>query len=755
MNAHLPTLHARCLRVLSVALYQGAGAVVCLLALVLVAAPSHAGVLTRDELARRVPAPLTVGERDAELPVWPLFSQQATGGALAGYVFESADLAPTPGFSGVPVNLLVAIDPAGKFIGVEVLSQHEPVFQYGLGEAPLLEYVRQYQGVSLRQSITIETGARSARNPDAARAYLDGISKATVSVRIINESLLGAALQVARKKLGFGAGSDASRIARVRPELREAMTLRQLLDSGLVRHLRVTNGDIEKLYAHSDGARLDQDALDRPQDAFIDLYLALVSVPSVAHSLLTEESRRKLQPWIAAGESAVLVMSAGRHRVPGAEFVRGGIPDRLLLRQHQLPIDMRDLDLDLKLQPGSALPPDADLTIFRINSEAGLDPGAALDFTLPVVRSKGQFYPERITRELALDYRVPPRFLIAAPVKPAAWYAAWRERRIDLLVLAAGLAVLAVALSLPRRLSANGRRFAWFRRVYLLFTVGFIGYYAQAQLSIVNLTGAAQALVAGRSPGFLLFDPMTVVLWAFVLVSLLVWGRGTFCGWLCPFGALQEMTGKLARLVRLPQVRFSAVVDARLKRLKYLLLALVIGTAVLGGFLIAHVETCRVAACCCDGVPGFNRAGWTAQQVNAAVDTMVELEPFKTAITLNFVRHWPYVLYAVALLAVSAFVNKFFCRYLCPLGATLAVLGRFRLWNWLPRRAECGAPCQACRHRCDYQAIKPDGAVVYAECFQCMDCVVIHESDDKCAPRLLARKRARSIPIHPAPGVQS
>lgn len=108
-------------------------------------------------------------------------------------MFESSDLAPIPGFSGVPVNLLVAIDPGGRFLGVEVLSQHEPVFQYGLGEAPLFEFVKQYQGVSLRQNIHIETQSRRARQPDASRVTIDGISKATVSVRIINESVLAAA----------------------------------------------------------------------------------------------------------------------------------------------------------------------------------------------------------------------------------------------------------------------------------------------------------------------------------------------------------------------------------------------------------------------------------------------------------------------------------------------------------------------------------------------------------------------------------
>nr|WP_315261160.1 4Fe-4S binding protein [uncultured Duganella sp.] len=688
--------------------------VLCVLALLIGAAPVSAGVLTKAQLERRFPAPLLVGERDGDLPAWPLFRQDGAAGTLAGYVFESADLAPVPGFSGVPVNLLVAIDPQGKFIGVEVLSQHEPVFQYGLGDAPLHEFVKQYAGVSLRQSISIETNTHRARHTDASRVQMDGISKATVSVRIINESVLAAAMVVARKKLRYAQGRDASRRATVRPDVLEKFSFAGLLDEGLVRHLRVSNEGMERMYAGSDGAGLDDEARQRPQDAFIDLYVACVSLPSVAHSLLTDDSLRKLKPWIEAGDQAMLVISSGRHRVPGEDFARGGVPDRMRLRQDQMAIDMRDLDLDLKLLPGVPAPADASLTIFRVSSDAGLDPGAPFSFTLPVTRLKGQFYPERITRELHIDYRVPERLLVMPPAG-AAWHNAWRERRTDLMILAAGLAVLALALSRPRKLAADGRRFRWFRATYLLFTIVFVGYYAQAQLSIVNITGVTQALLAGRGLSFLLHDPMTVTLWSFVLLSLPLWGRGTFCGWLCPFGAMQELSARLARYARLPQLRLGTVADARLKYLKYVALLLILATG----------------------------------------DVLVELEPFKTAITLNFARHWPYVAYAVALLVSGAFVHKFFCRYLCPLGASLALLGWARRWNWIPRRAECGQPCQTCRHRCGYQAIRPDGAVDYAECFQCMDCVVIHESDRKCAPLLLERKRARTIAIHPRPEISS
>ncbi|UUZ56236.1 4Fe-4S binding protein [Massilia sp. H-1] len=127
---------------------------------------------------------------------------------------------------------------------------------------------------------------------------------------------------------------------------------------------------------------------------------------------------------------------------------------------------------------------------------------------------------------------------------------------------------------------------------------------------------------------------------------------------------------------------------------------------------------------------------------------LVELEPFKTAITLNFDRTWPFVAYAVGLLVLSMFSFKFFCRYLCPFGAALALFGRFRLLDWIARRGECGTPCQTCRHRCDYHAIAPTGRVSYDECFQCLDCVVIYESAEKCAPLILAAKQGRAIPIH-------
>jgi polyferredoxin len=136
----------------------------------------------------------------------------------------------------------------------------------------------------------------------------------------------------------------------------------------------------------------------------------------------------------------------------------------------------------------------------------------------------------------------------------------------------------------------------------------------------------------------------------------------------------------------------------------------------------------------------------------SAMDKAAEIEPFKTAITTFFVREWYYVAYAALWLVLGMVVFKGFCRYLCPLGALMAVGGVLRLRRWIPRRAECGSPCQLCRVKCDYGAIKPTGQIQYSECFQCLDCVTIHDDEAQCVPLILkgrAASRAARTLGHP------
>jgi NosR/NirI family transcriptional regulator, nitrous oxide reductase regulator len=694
------------------------------LLLLTVSTSVHSLTLDREKLAAYFPEPLIVGEKDPELPVWPLFRQMRSDKgwgepAPVGFAFESLDFAPVPGFSGKPVNLLIALSNKGEFLGVKVLSQHEPVFVEGLGPVPLDKFVDQYQGLAITQNIKIGSNLNKSGQAGSANVFIDGVAKATASVRIVNQSLLSAALKVARAKLGFAAGTDPDLVGRIKTTLFEPMDFAALAKAGLVTRKTVLNQEVEAAFKGTAGEGQDEVARSKPDAVFTDMVAMHLNVPSVGRNVLSEKAWNYLMGWIEPGDHAFLVATRGRYSFVGDDYIPGAVPDRLTLTQSGLPIELRDLVVDTSPNlPADWRGPDVRWRIFKVISQASLDPSKPLDFALSVTREKGQMFPEKARKDFVLNLQLPDDYFDVPASDNKTWHSLWIDRSWEIGVLGAALALVTVLLARPKWITSSARRLAQIRTAYLLFTLGFIGWYAQGQLSIVNFTAAIQALLAGRSLAFFLYDPMTVLLWAYVAVSLVLWGRGTFCGWLCPFGAMQDLMATVARTLKLPQLRLHTRTDRRLKALKY---------GVLAGVL---------------AMPFFS-AAWT--------DKAVEVEPFKTAITLVFDRSWPFVLWAVALLALSAFVYKGFCRYLCPLGAGLAVLGRVRLLNWLPRRAECGQPCQTCRHRCEYQAIVPQGKIDYDECFQCLDCVVIYESDELCAPRMLEKRKGRVIPVRSLP----
>ena len=105
-------------------------------------------------------------------------------------------------------------------------------------------------------------------------------------------------------------------------------------------------------------------------------------------------------------------------------------------------------------------------------------------------------------------------------------------------------------------------------------------------------------------------------------------------------------------------------------------------------------------------------------------------------------REWWFVLFAAALLITGLFIERFFCRYLCPLGAGIALPGRFRVFDWLRRYKMCGNPCQICTHECPVQAIAPEGDIHPNECIQCLHCQVMYHHDTRC-PQVVATNKKK------------
>jgi NosR/NirI family nitrous oxide reductase transcriptional regulator len=131
-----------------------------------------------------------------------------------------------------------------------------------------------------------------------------------------------------------------------------------------------------------------------------------------------------------------------------------------------------------------------------------------------------------------------------------------------------------------------------------------------------------------------------------------------------------------------------------------------------------------------------------------------EVEPFKAAIILRFMTEWPMVAWALALTAASVFVERFYCRFICPLGAGLSIFGRVRMFNWLKRHPECGTRCRICETVCPVGAIKRSGEIDMNECFYCLDCQVTYADDQRCPPMIARRKRREARPPAAAKGAR-
>src|SRR3546814_6908205 len=117
-----------------------------------------------------------------------------------------------------------------------------------------------------------------------------------------------------------------------------------------------------------------------------------------------------------------------------------------------------------------------------------------------------------------------------------------------------------------------------------------------------------------------------------------------------------------------------------------------------------------------------------------------EIEPFKTTCLVGvWNRAWPFVTFVSVVFAVSLFIERPFCKYLCPLGAGLAVPSTFRWWG-LKRKAEC-TTCHACAAGCDSLAIDSVGRIDQRECLLCLDCMILYYDDRACPPLAKERKR--------------
>ena len=237
------------------------------------------------------------------------------------------------------------------------------------------------------------------------------------------------------------------------------------------------------------------------------------------------------------------------------------------------------------------------------------------------------------------------------------------------------------------------------------------------------LVGTA-TMVAGRR-----IVPALLVGSAIVLVATLILGRA-WCGWLCPLGAVLDWTP--ARRSK----RFEPDPSPRLRGVKYLLLAMIAVAALLGNltFLILDPITLLYRT--------LASAAWPALiALISGVETLLYRAPFfrgavdwfegavrGTLVPMTQPVYGLGILFALifaGILALNAVRDRFWCRYLCPLGALLGLVSKVA---WLRRTVgDVCVDCQRCARACPTGTIDPARGFASdpAECTMCLECVPV------------------------------
>ena len=523
---------------------------------------------------------------------------------LVGYVFRTDDLVDIPGYSGKAMSTLVGIDPQGTITGIKLVSHSEPIILIGLGENTIHDFIAQYEGKHIADRILI------SQEPQSGFVVIDGISGATVTAVAQNAAILEASRLVGRSEGLLTAAQVRSR--RPLNEFR-ALTWSQLGSSGAVGELTIPSEELG--------------ASDTTQ--FVNLRFAVLDPESIGRNLLGERSFEMVRERLERdGGSAVYIGGLGGVSFKGPGFARGGIFDRFVLEQDGRLFVFKDTD--------HITAPELALDDAPSFSESGIfftadtfDPTAPFSFRLTVpIRVRD----ERSYATQVVDYQLPAAFVES---EVPFWVSRWRASWLAVFFTAVFLTVIVAAFAFRQRLLPFRKPLHISTALLAALVLGLVLKAQPSTTQILTLFGSIGR--TDRASEIFLSEPLLFMLWTVTAVTLVLWGRGFFCGWVCPYGALLEAL--ISVWQKLAPTELRERIDAW-KPPRYLRYGKIVSFAVI--LVVSFVS--------------FPMA-----------EALNEVEPFKTLV-LYLVRPWPFVAYFALLTLVSVVSHRFFCRFLCPLG---------------------------------------------------------------------------------------
>ena len=632
----------------------------------------------------------------------------ADGKQKLGYVMLSTDITDLPAYSGKPVVTLIGMDNEGKYVGIKVLKHSEPILLLGIPESALIKFNDQYINKSVKDKIEV-----GQSRPDENVLGVDAISGATVTVIAQNQVIMTSGTAVA-KQVGIINVVPKEPVRYVPAQAGQALpNWDTLVKEGAVKKLLVQPKDV---------------GLESTGSPFIELWFGSLNSPQIGQAILGKSNYDNLMANLKEGENAIFVIrTAGPESFKGSGFVRGGIYDRIQVHQDGESFTFRDTDmLNLYGIKAEGAPAYNESAIFIIRSPVF---SAAYPWKLSFLGNK--LDKETGTKKFtAFDtaYWMPAAYLEGGRPKvitpDPAWLKIWKQRALPIALFAALLVLVAVVYAFREKLTRlSTHKNKWpvnaFKYSFWAIFIGWIGFGMMAQPSITQVLSWFHSIIFKWEWSLFLSDPFLFLYWIFIFITVFLFGRGLFCGWTCPFGSMQEAIYKIAGKLGLKRFQFHmpAVWHHRLKWIKY---------AVFFGLLVVSLFSMGLA------------------------EKLAEVEPFKTTFLVGLTnRSWPYVTFVMVILGLSIFTERPYCKYVCPLGASLAMPSTFR-WFGLKRKADCNS-CKACAKGCGALAIDADGRIDHRECLHCLDCMVLYTDTSACPPLAKERKHREreGLPMSP------
>ncbi|MCA9605269.1 MAG: 4Fe-4S binding protein [Myxococcales bacterium] len=626
----------------------------------------------------------------------PFFEGIDAHDAPVGWVALSTSVVDIAAYSGKPLVTVVGLQPDGRIAGVRIIHHSEPILLTGIPEARLHEFAARYPGHLATERIVVGS------SEDSGVTAVDVISGATVTALAANRTILetARALGVAAGVVAVSATSPGHFVVEEEP-----WSWARMVREGVFGRLTVTNAQMEQ----------------RGPGAFVDLWFTIADAPQIGRALLGDGMYEHAVADLEEGQHLFVILGNGSSSFKGSAFVRGGIFDRVRVDQGYVEIVFRDTDyrnLSSPRLPGAPTFREGAVFITRGGS---LDPGQPYELVFLGSRYDGRGGFTRDFHEYRGTHRMPESvYVVDAPREAAVWEQAWWNRRYEVVALTLYL-LLVIAVFVARKwTTGDGKRI---QRLHVAsMVIGFVGVgvLLRAQPSVTQVLTLVDALVHDWRWELFASEPLIFVLWIFIFVVSLVWGRGVFCGWVCPYGAMTELIRIVAKRFGVPEKEFPDRIHEKARYLRY---------AVLLGLVPLFLY---------DSVLG---------------ERFAEIEPFKSTFYVPFwTRGALFIAWWVALALWSAFTFRPFCRYLCPLGAGLALFNSFRFSG--PRRRRFCSKCKICARGCEPKAFRPDGSIDARECLSCMDCEAKYRDEEVCPPLVgIARltRKSRSATGEPDP----